>query len=461
MNHDISRFTRTSLRPVRASALAAFLAFAALRPASGAEPDPASHIGLKLIAEGLSAPMALAAIPDGTGRLLVAEQTGVISLFDRNGKKPEPPFLDLREKIVTLNKGMEERGLLGLALHPQFKSNHKFYVVYSAPLRTNAPPTWDHAERLSEFKTAGADLSVADPASERVLLEIDEPDWNHNSGRLAFGPDGFLYMSVGDGGAANDVGDVARGRGHPPEGNGQKLDTLLGKVLRLDVDHGTPYGIPRDNPYAGGKKGLPEIYAYGLRNPWGMSFDRGGKHDLILADVGQDRWEEINVIVNGGNYGWRLREGFDGFDPKSPLGAPTNAATLGTDGKPFVDPVLAYKTLRGRGTDSNAFGVTITGGYVYRGKAIPSLAGKYVFADWSRSMGIPDGTMLVATIPADSATGARWTVEPLALKEFPSGRIKSFIWALGEDADGELYVLANGINSAFGTRGKVFKLVPQ
>jgi glucose/arabinose dehydrogenase len=461
MNHDITHFTTAWPRPVRASLLAAFLVLAALRPASAAEADAGSNIGLKLIAEGLSAPMALASIPDGSGRLLVAEQSGVISLLDRDGKKSEQPLLDLRWKMVALNKGMEERGLLGLALHPEFRSNHKFYVVYSAPLRTNAPPKWDHAERLSEFKTAGADFSVADPASERVILEIDEPDWNHNSGRLAFGPDGFLYLSVGDGGAFNDVGDVARGRGHPPEGNGQRLDTLLGKVLRLDVDHGTPYGIPKDNPYMDGKKGLPEIFAYGLRNPWGMSFDRGGKHDLILADVGQDRWEEINVIVKGGNYGWRLREGVDGFDPNNPRSTPTNAVTVGADGRPFIDPVLTYKTLRGRGTDSNAFGVTVTGGYVYRGKALSSLVGKYVFADWSRSMAIPDGTMLVATIPPHQSGAARWTVEPLALKEFPNGRIKSFIWALGQDADGELYVLANGINSAFGTRGKVFKLVPQ
>jgi len=460
MNHDITPLTAAWLHPVSAGLLAACLVLAALHPASSAEADAGSNIGLKLITEGLSAPMALASIPDGSGRLLVAEQSGVISLLDRDGKKSEQPFLDLRAKMVAINKGMEERGLLGLALHPQFKSNRKFYVVYSAPLRTNAPPKWDHAERLSEFK-ASADLAAADPASERVVLEIDEPDWNHNSGRIAFGPDGFLYLSVGDGGAANDVGDVARGRGHPPEGFGQKLDTLLGKVLRLDVDNGTPYGIPRDNPFADGKKGLPEIFAYGLRNPWGMSFDRGGKHELILADVGQDRWEEINVIVNGGNYGWRLREGFDGFDPKNPLRAPTNAVMIGAAGKPFVDPVLTYKTLRGRGTDSNAFGVTVTGGYVYRGKALPSLVGKYVFADWSRSMAIPDGTLLVATIPPQQSGAARWTVEPLALKEFPNGRIKSYIWALGEDADGELYVLANGMNSAFGTRGKVFKLVPQ
>ena len=457
--HDSNHSPRVRLLTV--ALLAALLALASSQLAIAAETHAGSNIGLKLIAEGLNAPIVLVSIPDGSGRLLVADQAGAIYLLDRDGKKSEQPFLDLREKIVPLGKGMEERGLLGLALHPQFKSNRKFYVVYSAPLRTNAPPKWDHAERLSEFKTTGADFATADPASERIVLEIDEPDWNHNSGRLAFGPDGFLYWTVGDGGAFNDVGDVARGRGHPPEGNGQKLDTLLGKVLRLDVDHGTPYGIPRDNPYADGKKGLPEIFAYGLRNPWGMSFDRGGKHDLIVVDVGQDRWEEINVIVNGGNYGWRLREGFDGFDPKKPLVAPTNAVTVGADGKPFVDPVFAYKTLRGRGTDPDSYGVTITGGYVYRGKAFPSLVGKYVFADWSRSMAIPDGTLLIATIPPEGSGATRWTVQPLALKEFPNGRIKSFIWALGEDEEGELYVLANGINSVVNTRGKVFKLVPQ
>lgn len=440
---------------------ATLLALSASRPATGAEANASTSIGLKLITEGLGAPTVLVSVPDGSGRMLLAEQAGVIHFLDHDGKKSEQPFLDLRGKIVSLGAGMEERGLLGLALHPQFKSNHKFYVVYSASLRPSAPPKWDHAERLSEFKATGSDFSTADMASERILLEIDEPDWNHNSGRIAFGPDGYLYWTVGDGGAFHDVGDVERGRGHPPEGNGQRLQTLLGKVLRLDVDHGTPYGIPRDNPYADGQKGLPEIYAYGLRNPWGISFDRGGRHDLIVTDVGQDRWEEINVIVNGGNYGWRLREGFDGFDPKNSQSAPTNSVSVGADGKPFVDPVFVYKTLRGRGTDPDSYGVTITGGYVYRGKAFPSLVGKYIFADWSRSMAFPDGTLLVATIPPSGSSPVRWTAQPLALKDFPNGRIKSYIWALGEDDDGELYVLANGINSVTNTRGKVFKLVPQ
>src|SRR4051812_2063661 len=212
------------------------IALTLFAPARAGETNSPANIGLKLLAEGLGAPGTLISIPDSSGRLLVAEQAGTIQLLERDGKKSDKPFLDLRAKIVPLGQGMEERGLLGLALHPQFKSNHKFYVVYSAPRRTSAPAQWDHTERLSEFKTAVADLAAVDPASERVVLEIDEPDWNHNSGRIVFGPDGFLYWTVGDGGAPNDVGEVQRGRGHPPEGNSQKLDTLLGKVLRLDVD---------------------------------------------------------------------------------------------------------------------------------------------------------------------------------------------------------------------------------
>lgn len=452
---------RKTVIKVSAQIAAGCLALTAFHPTAGAAADANTAIELKLVAEGFSAPSVLVSIPDGSGRLLVADQAGLIYLLGREGKRAERPFLDLREKLAPLGKGMEERGLLGLALHPQFNSNQKLYVVYSAPRRAEAPPEWDHTERLSEFKTTDAGFSVADPVSERVILEIDEPDWNHNSGRLAFGPDGFLYWTVGDGGAPNDVGAPERGRGHPPEGFGQNLQTLLGKVLRLDVDNGTPYAIPSDNPFADGKKGRPEIFAYGLRNPWGMSFDRGGKHDLIVTDVGQDRWEEINVIVNGGNYGWRLREGFDGFDPNAPRSAPPNSVAVAADGGSFVDPVYVYQTLRGRGTVPDAFGVTITGGYVYRGQAFPALTGKYIFADWSRNMGIGDGTLLVATVPSGASDAARWTVEPLDVEGFPGGRVKAFIWGLGEDENGELYVLTNGANMVHGERGKVFRLVPQ
>ena len=455
------------------------LALSLIAPGLVRGADETSRIGLKLLSEGFTAPNSLVSMPDGSGRKLVSDQAGFIYVLGADGQKLEKPFLNLQSKMIELGKGMEERGLLGFALHPQFKTNRKFYVVYSAPRRDTAPEKWDHTERLSEFQASPQDATVAVPDSERVILDIDEPDWNHNSGRIAFGPDGFLYWTVGDGGAPNDVGDPARGRGHPPEGNAQNLQTLLGKVLRIDIDNGSPYGIPKDNPYADGKKGRPEIYAYGLRNPWGMSFDRGGKHDLIVTDVGQDRWEEINVIVNGGNYGWRLREGFDGFDPKSTKTAPTNAATVGADGKAFVDPVYVYKTLRGNRPVPESYGVTITGGFVYRGKAFPELAGKYIFADWSKSMAVADGTLLVATRTepknqatietlkrkgfnvVESANSERWTAQPLALKEFPEGRIKAFIWALGEDEEGELYVLTNGANLVTGSRGKVFKLVPQ
>jgi len=418
--------------------------------------DAAPQAALKLLGEGFTAPIVLTSLADGSGRLLLADQAGVIYVLNRDGQRQEKPFLDLKDKLVKFNQGMDERGIVGLALHPQFKTNRKFYVVYSAPRRASAPADWDHTMRLCEFRVSEENAALAATTSERVVLEIDEPDWNHNSGRIAFGPEGYLYMSVGDGGAPNDVG----ARGHAPEGNGQNLNTLLGKILRLDLSKGTPYAIPSDNPYADGQRGRPEIYAYGLRNPWGLSFDRGGAHELIVTDVGQDRWEEINLIVNGGNYGWRVREGFDGFDPSNPLSPPANAPKVGADGKPFIDPVFVYKTLRGRGTDPQSFGVSITGGYVYRGKALPSLIGKYVFADWSRSMGFGDGTLLVATRPAQKGSAERWTAEPLGVKDHPDGRIKAFIWALGEDEEGELYVLTNGANLVSGTRGKVFKLVP-
>lgn len=428
--------------------------FLTMAAAHGA--DPAPRASLKLLAEGFTAPIVLTSLADGSGRLLLADQAGVIHLLNREGQRQEKLFLDLRDKLVRLGQGMEERGLIGLALHPLFKNNRKFYVVYSAPRRASTPADWDHIMRLSEFRVSASEAAAVLADSERVLLEIDEPDWNHNSGRVVFGPDGYLYMTVGDGGAPNDVGL----RGHAPEGNGQNLQTLLGKILRLDVNKGTPYAIPSDNPFADGKKGRPEIYAYGLRNPWGISFDRGGSHDLIVTDVGQDRWEEINLIVNGGNYGWRVREGFDGFDPKNPRTAPADAPKAGADGQPFIDPVYVYRTLRGRGSDPTAFGTTITGGYVYRGKAIPQLAGQYVFADWSRSMALADGTLLVATRPRQTGAAEKWSAEPLAVKDHPDGRIKAFVWALGEDEEGELYVLTNGANMVTGSRGKLFKLVP-
>lgn len=442
------------MNPMIRKALAvAALAACLASPGNALQAAP-SGATLRLLAEGMTAPIALASLDDGSGRLLVADQAGMVHVLEADGRRREALFLDVRPRMIALGTGMEERGITGLALHPRFRANHRVYVVYNAPLRAGGPAEWNNTMRVSEFTAVAGDVSRADPASERVVLEVDKPDWNHNSGRIAFGPDGFLYVTVGDGGAPNDVGT----RGHAPEGNGQNRRTLLGKVLRIDVDHGTPHGIPKDNPYADGKEGLPEIYAYGVRNPWGISFDRGGDHALVISDVGQDRWEELNVVVKGGNYGWRAKEGFDAFDPNNPNTPPAEVPKAGPDGKPFVDPVAVYRTARGPKATPGAYGVSITGGYVYRGKAIPALAGKYVFGDWSANMAFPDGRLLVATV---AGAVQQWPVERLALKDNPEGKVKAFLWALGEDEQGELYVLTNGANLVTGTRGKVYKLVPE
>ena len=206
----------------------------------------------------------------------------------------------------------DERGLLGLAFHPDFRTNGRFFVHYSAPRRTQAPATFDHTGHLSEFRVSAADANRADPASERVVLQIDKPQANHNGATIAFGPDRLLYMGMGDGGAANDTaaGHVEDWYAANRGGNGQDVEqNLLGSILRLDVDRtgsGTAYGVPPDNPFVG-RPGLDEIYAYGVRNPHHLSFDQGGTRDLIVADAGQLRWEEVNRVVRGGNYGWNVK----------------------------------------------------------------------------------------------------------------------------------------------------------
>src|SRR6185369_9478579 len=386
---------------------------------------------------------------DNSGRLLVVDQIGTITMLSGDAKLP---FLDLRDRLTKLNKGFDERGLLGLALHPKFKSNRKVYVVYSAPLRDKTLAEWDHNMTLSEFKVFEKDRLQVDPASEKIILQIDKPWFNHNGGCLAFGPEGYLYLSVGDGGNKDDTG-----RGHSTQGNGQDTSVLLGKVLRIDVNKGNPYAIPSDNPFAKGG-GRPEIFAYGLRNTWRMSFDRGGNHELFGGDVGQNMFEEVNIIVKGGNYGWRTREGFHYFDPKTPNKPPEDGPKVGPDGKPFIDPILEYKNINGWRNDPEARGISVTGGYVYRGKALRQLQGRYVFADWSRNFGLPDGVMYVATRP-NSRDERHWSLAPMALVSPADGKIGAFIVALGQDAEGELYVLTNASNGLVKNTGKVFKLV--
>ena len=447
----------------------ALLAFAlALPNPQSFAAAPSLAVSLAPVADGFVSPLNLVSLPDGSGRLLIADQPGKVHVLNADGKLAQRLFLDLSDRLVKLNQGFDERGLLGLVLHPQFPQNRKLYVYYSAPLRAGRPTNWNHTSTLSEF-TATPDFAGAIAASERVVLEIDEPQFNHNGGRMAFGPDGYLYIGVGDGGGAND-----NEFGHAPQGNGQATDTLLGKILRIDVDDvssDAAYGIPRDNPFADGKQGRPEIFAYGIRNPWGLAFDRGrsslwnrifggGGGDLFVADVGQNLYEEINIITKGGNYGWRVWESHIAFDPKKPAEPLADAPKTDAFGKPFIAPIAWYKhPARNKIDPTQVEGISVTGGYVYRGKAIKSLRGKYIFADWSRAWALPDGVLFAAT-PTSKKRGAKWNIESVPATTTAGGKLGAYIVAMGEDAAGELYVLTTGRNALIGTTGKVFKIVP-
>lgn len=415
----------------------------ALWLAAGPSPtESQAQFQLALVAQGFNSPVHLTSPPDGTGRLFVVDRIGVIYVIDADGQRQPEPFLDIRDALVPLRSNFDERGLLGLAFHPDFAQNGRFFVYYSAPLRPGAPAGWDHTARIAEFRVAADDPNRAHRGSERIILEVDEPQFNHNGGALAFGPDGYLYISLGDGGGSNDVG-----MGHGPLGNGQDIDTLLGKILRIDVDGGEPYGIPPDNPFVG-TDGRDEIYAWGFRNPFRMSFDREGARELFVADVGQLLFEEVNIVARPGNYGWRIKEGTHWFDPDQPDEVITDGPSVGPRGEPLIDPIIEY---RNRGSFPDGVGVSIIGGYVYRGRAIPELYGRYVFADWSRFFNRGAGVLMAAERPDEP--GAMWPWRIIM-------ELDEFILGLGEDAEGELYVLTNQQTGPVGNTGKVYKMVP-
>ncbi len=412
--------------------------------ALAAETKPA----LKLFADRFVAPLAVA--PIDNGQLLIADQVGRIHLSDKDGKLAEKRVLDLREATIFTAGRFDERGLCGIAVHPKFAANRKIYAYYTAPLRKSAETNWDCTAHLSEFT-----LKDGEAVDERVLLKLDMPYANHHGGRMAFGADGLLHIGIGDGGNTCDIG-----RGHSPQGNGQDTSKLLGKILRIDVDGkdaGKEYAVPKDNPFASNGKGAPEIFAWGFRNPWGLSVDRGGDRQVFVADVGQDSWEEVNLVVKGGNYGWNIREGGVCFDPKAPRKPPVDCPKVGAGGEPLLDPIVAYKNLGKYAKDPEARGISITGGYVYRGKLFPQLTGKYIFADWSRAWARPDGVIYVATRGADG----KWTMDSLALATNPTGGVGAYVTALGEDAEGELYVMTNDSNMMKANSGKVWKLSAQ
>jgi glucose/arabinose dehydrogenase len=363
-------------------------------PPEGTTPDPgasapggsfdpaATGVAFEVVAD-VPRPVAIADPGDNSGRLFVVDQGGRIWLV-RDGQRAETPFLDIADRVTAGG----EQGLLGLAFAPTYPDDPRFFVYYTDS---------DGQQVVSQWRVASADADQADGDSEAVLLRMDDFAPNHNGGALVFGPDGYLYISTGDGGGGGD-----------PQGNGQKLDTLLGKVLRIDVDAsgvGQPYSIPADNPFVERAGARQEIWLYGLRNPWRISFDRA-TGDLWIGDVGQGAYEEIDVVRAGSgggqNFGWNTTEGFHCYpsgDPCAPEG--------------LTPPVTEY---------DHSFGCSVTGGFVYRGTAYPALAGGYLFADYC------SGNVWLIDAVASEVREPRLALE--------SGRsISSF----GEDVNGEVY----------------------
>jgi glucose/arabinose dehydrogenase len=406
-------------------------------------------IGVELIADGLTSPVALVAPPDDSGRLFIVDQIGLIRILSAEGELLEQPFLDVRDRIVTLNPFFDERGLLGLAFHPAYAVNGRFFVYYSAPLREEGPEGWNHTSHISQFHVS-ADANAADMDSEQILLQVDQPQFNHDGGTLAFSPnDGYLYISLGDGGGAHDVG-----LGHTPElGNGQDITNLLGNILRIDVDGATPYAIPPDNPFAatpGCDDGCDEIFAYGFRNPYRFSFDMGGRHELFAGDAGQHLWEEVSLVTLGGNYGWNIKEGTHCFEPDNPFVSPEECPDTDHLGERLIDPIIEYAN----STQPGGLGTTIIGGHVYRGNNLPQFRGRYIFGDWSRSFSVGDGSLFVAT----ERKKTLWRMQELLVQGRPDGRLGHFVLGFGQDANGEVYVLTSDTVGPSGENGKVYRL---
>lgn len=338
-------------------------------------------------------PIVLTHAGDGSHRVFVATQHGVIHVFSNDPQARETRiFLDLQDR-VRYSDDQNEEGFLGLAFHPKFRENGEFFVFYT-------PSKERLVNLVSRFRVRKDDPTRGDPDSEEVILRIKKPFWNHDGGTILFGPDGYLYITHGDGGAAND-----------PFDNGQKTDSLLGKILRIDVDspqrisRDKNYAVPKDNPFIDRPNYSPEIWALGLRNVWRMAFDRA-TGQLWAGDVGQNLWEEINLIQKGGNYGWNRREGLHPFGPK------------GTGPKPdFIDPIWEYH---------HDVGKSITGGVVYRGKRLPELDGHYLYADYVSGK--------IWALLYDSRQGRVVANRPIKDRGLP-------ILSFGEDEAGDVYLL--------------------
>ncbi|NHN49479.1 PQQ-dependent sugar dehydrogenase [Halostella sp. JP-L12] len=400
------------------------------------------EVGLEPVVSDLYQPIAMAFPRGDPSVCLIAEKTGVVRRHDADGLRDEP-FLDVSDQLAEPETW--EMGFLGFELHPDFAANGKCYARYSAPLSSDAPDHYSHTFVLSEF-TAPGDRRRADPATERVLLAIPEPGTNHNAGAIAFGPDGYLYVATGDGRS----GDMGAGRGHADDwyvlnrgGNGQDTEeNLHGSVLRIDVDDrddGKPYAVPDDNPLVG-EAGLDEHWAWGFRNPYQISFGPDGR--LFVGDVGSNRFEEVNVVRRGGNYGWNVREGkrcvanryVNYALAKLPFARNNWPAcpSATSDGEPLVDPVVIYPHQR----DGEPFGRAVIGGRVHDGDALPDLQGKYVFGDF---LGDGRAGQLFAASPDDDPL---WTMQELR-PTVDGEPFEKYVLSFAGGPSGETYVLAS------------------
>jgi glucose/arabinose dehydrogenase len=405
------------------------------------------QVRLETVATGFTAPNWGISAPGDTDRLFVVDQPGKVWAVDpASGAKSV--FLDVSARLVPLGAfgpgTFDERGLLGLAFHPDYADNGLLYTYTSEPVggpadfsTMPAGTTANHQSVVAEWRVPNPrrKASVVDPSTRRELLRIDEPQFNHNGGALNFGPDGFLYVSLGDGGAADD-----QGVGHSPQGNGQDPSNVLGSILRIDPA-GTDsangnYGIPADNPFVGEEGFVPEIWAYGFRNPFRFSFD-SASGSLLVGDVGQNDIEEVDVVTKGGNYGWRVKEGSFLFDPN---GDAPGFVTQRSPGEPegLIDPIAEY---------DHDEGIAVVGGFVYRGDEIRSLKGRYVFGDFARSF--TEFGRLFFLNPAGEVREFR-----IAGRDSLGLKLDGF----GQGPDGELYVLGNTTGTPFGDTGVVLRI---
>lgn len=431
---------------------------------SSSAPAYCQSLALEPVAEGLTAPLHLEQPVDGSGRKLIVQQDGIVKVLDQNNKIADEPFLDLRPRMRKLEQDFEERGLLGFALHPDFAKNGRVYVSYAAPLRQGAPQNWNYTRRISEFSTASGDLSKVLLESERILLELDWPSRKHNGGALAFGPDGFLYVGLGDGGVSHGVGEKVQWEAFDVPATAlswdelaQDTQSLFGKILRLDVDRGFPgYAVPLDNPFVSGPQaglGKPEVWASGFRNPFRLAFDSADGSAYVTA-VAETLWESAYRVARPGNFGWPLLEGTHCVDRMNPRRPPTSCVKMDASGQLLQLPVVEYPNMQASHPDTKlgieGVGTAITGARMYRGQEIEELRGKLLVSDWSASFKEPSGQLFVAD--PNPQRGPLWDLRRLL-------RIDARIVSLAEDADGEIYVLTNETFGPYGNTGKVWRLV--